>query len=144
MATAARIEVPVLGVYLLEAPAPPAVPAASPSAKGKKIEMEPESRAASSEPSSRKPDSKKKEKEPMPEEERRKKQRQRTRGAQWKVLTLRKSLPLHHWNLQLGWHCVQQAKRSPLLSTGVHLSPSAHRRHQEKAKVPTRNQGKNR
>ena len=50
-------------------PTPSAVPAASPLAKRKKIETEPESRAASSEPSSRKYDSKTKAKEPALEEE---------------------------------------------------------------------------
>ena len=69
VASAARIEVLVPGVRLAKMPAPSTVPAASPSAKGKKSEKESRSRAASSEPSSQKPDSKKKEKEPMPEEE---------------------------------------------------------------------------
>ena len=67
--TAARIEVPVPGVWPAELPTPLAVLAISPTAKGKKTEKEPESKAASFEPSSRKQDSKKKAKEPMPEEE---------------------------------------------------------------------------
>ena len=50
-------------------PTPSTVPAALRLAKGKKMEMEPESRAASSEPSSWKHDSKTKAKEPMLEEE---------------------------------------------------------------------------
>ena len=50
--TAVRIEVPVLEVQLAELPTPSAILAASPTAKGKKMEKEPTSRAASSEPSS--------------------------------------------------------------------------------------------
>ena len=67
--TAARIEVPISGMRLVELRMPSAILAASPMAKGKKTEKELESRAASSELSSRKQDSKKKAKEPMPKEE---------------------------------------------------------------------------
>ena len=67
--TAVRIEVPVLGMRLAKLPMPSAVLVASPTAKEKKTKKEPESRAASFEPSFWKQDSRKKVKEPMPEKE---------------------------------------------------------------------------
>ena len=65
MAAAVRIEVPILAVRLVEVPTSSVIPAASPSAKGKKVEIEPASRAASSEPASQR--SGKKKKAPTPE-----------------------------------------------------------------------------